>query len=89
MKWRITHDLIDTDQVGKSNARLGKEVGGSITFRLLDGDGEVYYIGVCDAPDPESLDFGPLDWGMYFAGCTEMQYRLVDSYTGRGHWFEL
>lgn len=46
-------------------------------FRLLDDDGEVYYVGVCmnlDGQHQESA-FEPLDWSRRRDGCTTMQYR--------------
>lgn len=46
-------------------------------FRLLDDDGNVYYVGKCGDLDNASCEaaFGPLDWAMNDSGCTEMQYR--------------
>lgn len=45
-------------------------------FRLLDDDGEVYYVGVIDTVYcSEAKAFSPLDdFGTPNAGCTEMQY---------------
>ena len=43
-------------------------------FRLLDDDGILYYSGICLHDGSESAIFAPLDWGMYNAGCTEIQY---------------
>lgn len=46
-------------------------------FRLLDGDGEVYYEGVCKDLDDqrEESAFEPLDWSNRRDGCTSMEYR--------------
>jgi hypothetical protein len=38
-------------------------------FRLLDDDGNVYYVGRAS-----DIDFNPLDWAKEFAGCTEIQF---------------
>ena len=46
-------------------------------FRLLDDDGEIYYVGACG--DLEKADgdnaFAPLDWAAGDVGCTTMEYR--------------
>jgi len=48
-------------------------------FRLLDDDGNPYYIGRCgsiDGPGSEDM-FGPLDdYGRADVGATEIQYRV-------------
>ena len=53
-------------------------------FRLLDDDGNVYYIGYCDSLD--DLDehgherFMPIDWAEPHSGCVVMQYvRAVET----------
>jgi hypothetical protein len=47
-------------------------------FRMLDGDGEVYYLGRIIGGGPDADDdaaFGPLtDFGMPDSGCTDIQY---------------
>jgi hypothetical protein len=47
-------------------------------FRLLDGDGELYYEGVFYAAEDEEdgeADFAPLnDYGLPNAGCTDIQF---------------
>ena len=44
-------------------------------FRLLDDDGEVYYVGYYDGLT-KSADgaFAPLDWAKWYAGCTTLEY---------------
>lgn len=46
-------------------------------FKLLDDDGETYYLGVCGDLNEADGDqaFAPLDWAMADAGCTTMMYR--------------
>lgn len=77
--WKITHDILengknvdirscDYDEVEKDKLIH--------RFRLLDGDGEVYYEGLSDDCDSENA-FAPLDdFGEGHAGCTEIQYLL-------------
>jgi hypothetical protein len=50
--------------------------GEGVAFRLLDGDGEVYYQGRhLQTTDTERDVFAPLDWGSGYAGCTSLQHR--------------
>ena len=43
-------------------------------FRLHDDDGELYYEGLSDDADSENA-FDPLDdFGIGYAGCTEIRY---------------
>ena len=54
-------------------------------FRLLDDDGNPYYIGRCWSIDgPASQDmFGPLDdYGRVDIGATEIQYRIHGDWQG-------
>ncbi len=90
MLWTITKDLIsDPDErprVGFGNALLEPTVA-SHEFRLLDGDGEVYYQGVCEGLDDADGDqaFAPLDWAMNNDGCTTMEVRR----RGEEEWCDL
>jgi len=44
-----------------------------LRFRLLDGDGIPYYLGVADEEG-----FAPLDWAQGYSGCTEIQFAHGD-----------
>ena len=51
----------------------------TIKFRLLDGDGEVYFEGLMDKIQYNEEDgingpFEPLDMFLYSYGCTEIQF---------------
>lgn len=52
-------------------------------FRLLDGDGNVYYYGRSQTSDDEAA-FAPLDWAKGDSGCTTVEY--LDGY---GDWTPL
>lgn len=81
-QWLITDDLVPDNKfsrvgcMGPRNARLTEEAiradESAKIFRMLDDDGEVYYMGkiVGDYDGFEPLD----DLGMPDAGCTEIQY---------------
>ena len=75
--WTITNDLIDGGKkVGMSSCNFDETKTALLKyrFRLLDGDGEVYYEGVSDDCDSQHA-FAPLDdFGKGAAGCTEVQY---------------
>ena len=81
MRWVITDDCLDGGKaVGAGNFPLDGRLGElPHRFRLLDDDGEVYYLGRSDDQDSE-VAFAPLDWATGYAGCTEIQYRRD------GHW---
>jgi len=75
--WHITEDKIDgCEAVGQWNSRTldtleEVEAKCKWKFRLLDDDGEVYYVGYSG----NSSSFSPLDdFGMPNAGCTDIQY---------------
>jgi len=84
--WTITNDLIDGgEKVGTSSRNFNGTRIAEIAhrFRLLDGDGEIYYEGLSDNRESQGA-FAPLDdFGRGYAGCTEIQY-LVD-----GAWRQL
>lgn len=74
MRWVITDDCLDDGQaIGAGNFPLGRHAELPHRFRLLDDDGEVYYLGRSDDRDSEAA-FAPLDWAAGYAGCTEIQY---------------
>lgn len=56
-------------------------------FRLLGGDGEIYYSGRCadiaEAGDYQA--FAPLDWAETDSDCTCLEYREA----GKGSWIPL
>jgi len=85
--WRITEDEIcggdDTgvkgprgyDEIKKRLDALPEDKKETIRFRMLDDDGEIYYLGTMTTDDPggECL-LAPLDdFGMPNAGCTSIQ----------------
>jgi len=74
--WIITKALFDADETGtksRSWATCSTLVVDLVPFRMLDGDGNVYYEGLA-TPD---ADFQPLDdFGRPNAGCTEIQYKV-------------
>jgi hypothetical protein len=74
LKWIITKDLIDTNQVGRGN--VDSPEGLTEKFRLKDDDGNIYYEGVtsgfADAYEDEA--FEPEDWAMAYAGATTTEY---------------
>jgi len=72
--WMITYDKLDGKdvEIKSSDWRPGQLL--NQHFRLLDDDGEVYYLGVSNDSESENA-FAPLDdYGMPNAGCTEIQY---------------
>jgi hypothetical protein len=82
MRWVITQDLEtppdEKNIVGHGSPGAGRNrterlaVAPSLPFefRLLDDDGNVYYVGRAN-----DQDFDPLDWAKGYAGCTEIQFR--------------
>ncbi len=42
-------------------------------FRLLDGDGQVYFYGRSQSCDDDAA-FAPLDWAKGDSGCTSVEY---------------
>jgi len=78
--WIITEDRIeDGREVGTMGpfgiTLTGDEVKAKgVRFRMLDDDGEVYYIGKAVLAGDDD-GFGPLDnFGMPNAGCTRIDY---------------
>jgi|TARA_R110000822_G_scaffold156219_2_gene296003 hypothetical protein len=92
MAWIITKDILgdEPNAVGVTGPRNASKAaladlaaGGGHAFRLLDGDGEAYYLGRSSSSDDDAA-FEPLeDFGEPNAGCTDIQYR------GRGGWTSL
>ena len=75
--WTITNDLIDAGKkVGTSSCNFNETKIAEIKhrFRLLDGDGEIYYEGLSDNCESQRA-FAPLDdFGRGYAGCTKIHY---------------
>jgi hypothetical protein len=75
--WIITHDILEHGKkIDIRSCDYDESMKDDLIhrFRLLDGDGEVYYEGLSDDCDSESA-FAPLDdFGEGDAGCTEIQY---------------
>ncbi len=97
MPWTITKDFIadpDARQPSNANAvgmvgpRNAKLTAAEIiahpqgrTFRMKDGDGEVYYEGimVITDDDGDEAEFRPLDdFGKPNAGATDIEYQRAD-----------
>ena len=92
--WRVTENFIDEctlngrKPVPKSpDFNLVEfECREKITFRLLDDDGEIYFIGQMDSDQYNDYDdegkgpFVPLDYFMYSYGCTEIQFKVFDKW---------
>ena len=88
--WRITENLVDEHQQnGKRYLPKSKGFSESIfcdrekiSFRILDDDGEVYFIGQMDKEQYNDVDtedtgpFIPLDLVRYSYGCTEIQFKI-------------
>lgn len=79
--WRITEDLIDE---GKAVGVYSRDYTDSKAlphrFRMVDGDGLIYYEGFSD----DNNSFDPLDdFGKGNAGCTEIHYM------SGGTWYQL
>ena len=76
--WYISNDLIDDGEAegqwkGKEETFEELDEICPHIFRMLDDDGEVYYIGYCS----DDSSFDPLDdFGTPNAGCTEIQYKV-------------
>lgn len=79
--WIITSDLIgDGSAVGVSSKSWNDDMNLPLMFRLLDDDGEVYYMGYSNDRWTERA-FRPLDdYGMPNDGCTEIQYLVNDKW---------
>lgn len=78
MKWIINKDLINDDhgEVG-TTSKQGMPLEELITFRLKDGDGEVYFIGQAEKELAGTEEgFAPLDdLGLPGYGCLEIEYK--------------
>lgn len=73
--WTV-QQLIDHSEFCSTTDELGDKV----RFRLLDDDKNVYYGGWL-LNDPHCyVQMIVLEWGKYFAGCTEIQVKVDD------HW---
>ena len=90
--WIITRDVLDGADVeimGPRNAPaelVGRLLAGKgQAFRILDDDGELYFLGRILHTDDEVWDeddFGPLtDFGGPDSGATEIQYREGGKWT--------
>ena len=83
--WKVTrdhikdrHDPTDPCKVGRAGEdwdeakyKQEKKQGRAWDFRLYDDDRILYYTGVGYGV----VDFDPLDWGTWYAGCTIMEWR--------------
>jgi hypothetical protein len=73
--WAEAHlTTLDREQVhgeGEGSSPDGQR------FRLYDGDGNLYFEGICWDDGSEEQVFAPLDWGAYDAGCTDIRYLVA------------
>lgn len=73
--WKIDRDYLDGGDIDTCSRSWDDKLASTATvrFRMLDGDGQVYYGGRCT---PE-VEFQPLhDFGTPNAGCTTIQFRV-------------
>ena len=86
MSWKIDRDYLalpgDRSDVGKGQWPDSGEPPMPYRFRLLDGDGEVYYGGrysefALDGAGWGSL-YDALKWGESNAGCADLQVKVGD-----------
>ena len=89
MKWEITEDRIaetkkDSDVGVRSPDGTAFE-GKKFDFRILDDDGELYYLGKYDRESWNDIDGSPgslyhaLQWAQWNAGATDLQIRTRDA----------
>lgn len=79
--WIITHDFLEgevdqSNAVGVASRDFDESQRHRLQhpFRMLDDDGELYYQGLSDDACTENA-LAPLDdFGMGYAGCTEIHY---------------
>ena len=88
MRWVITavhlKDCVESlNEVGRGNHPLERAEELPYRFKLFDDDGNLYYEGRSNDRDSEEA-FEPLDWSMFHAGCTSIEY-LQDN----GSWEQL
>jgi hypothetical protein len=84
MPWKITKDIIDNGRAAANNTRSANweyrhHHLDLMMFRLLDGDGEIYFEGIATLDE----EFQPLDDFGRSYGCTSIQYKE------QGKWKEL
>jgi hypothetical protein len=85
-RWKIDRDYIEDGAArgveGPGGLDASIDLSTGVRFRMLDGDGEVYYGGVIAG---DYCGFEPLDdYGMPNAGATSIEYR-----DDAGQWKEL
>jgi hypothetical protein len=74
IQWIITRDHIHTGRAGNGTYKGSDPAALPYEFRLLDGDGYLYYEGRSDDRDSEAA-FAPLDWAEGYAGAVTIEYR--------------
>ena len=88
--WKIFENIVDEyPQSGYKYMPKSKDFSYSVfeerekvSFRILDDDGEVYFIGQMDKEQYNDCDtentgpFVPLDLVRYSYGCTEIQFKI-------------
>lgn len=88
--WKIFENIVDEHpQSGCKYMPKSKDFSSSVfeerekvSFRILDDDGEVYFIGQMDKEQYNDCDtedtgpFVPLDLVRYSYGCTEIQFKI-------------
>lgn len=84
MKWVLTENRLTGDKHWQHGNCKASDIHDPVAFRLLDDDGEVYFIGLLERKAfenaPDYVAFEPLDAFGTAYGCTELQYKQ------NGHW---
>ena len=72
----------NTEEPGSPDSMAGKVKGnyqgGNYRYRLRDDDYNIYYYILSDIHPSEGYEeevIRPLDWAMYYAGCTMIEYK--------------
>lgn len=76
MKWKIVADLVSNGADDNVMSINGKPEGETVSFKMLDDDNNLYYLGVAEkGPHDSEEGFEPLDdFGKPNAGCTSIEY---------------
>lgn len=75
MLWTITKDKINDVPLEVGTGNCKDKSGLDFTFRLLDGDNEIYFYGKSNDRTSQSA-FNPLDTIGAGYGCTTIQYKV-------------
>lgn len=76
--FHVAEDVLEghaIDVHGPHGAPEKDEWPAAVPFRLLDGDGEVYYRGALHDDCWGMSQIAALEWGMAYAGCARVEVR--------------